>query len=192
MTVLLDTCVFLWMADDSRRLSPVAREILEDSTNVLRLLQVTPWEIQIKHSLGKLPLPRPPRLSVPEAIRRLQLDYRTLDDATIYTLEKVPHYHRDPFDRLLVAHAIQEGRSRGVPEGRRAMRQGRIGEATGSDRRLNRVGSGVLGAETGAFGSVRAAAAGQNRGWMAFSVPVSAIQTVWMALFRRRKTLLST
>lgn len=109
MTVLLDTCVFLWLADDPSRLSPAAREVLEDASHVLRLHQVTTWEMQIKNSLGKLPMPHPPRLAIPEAIRRLQLDYRTLDDATIYTLEKVPHLHRDPFDRLLVAHAIYEG-----------------------------------------------------------------------------------
>lgn len=109
MTVLLDTCVFLWLADDPSRLSPAAKEILEDATHVLRLHQVTAWEIQIKNSLGKLPMPHPPRIAIPEAIRRLQLDYRPLDDATIYTLEKVPHFHRDPFDRLLVAHAIHEG-----------------------------------------------------------------------------------
>lgn len=109
MTVLLDTCVFLWMADEKRRLSARAREILEDASNTLRLHQVTPWEIQIKHSLGRLPLPHPPRRAIPAAIEKLGLDYRTLDDDTIFTLEKVPPLHRDPFDRLLVAHAIHEG-----------------------------------------------------------------------------------
>jgi PIN domain nuclease of toxin-antitoxin system len=109
MTVLLDTCVFLWMADDARRLSAAAREILVNPANVLRLCQVSPWEIQIKHSAGKLPLPHPPRVAVPAAIERLGLDYHTLDDGTIYTLEKLPPIHRDPFDRLLVAHAIHEG-----------------------------------------------------------------------------------
>ncbi|RFC44630.1 MAG: PIN domain nuclease, a component of toxin-antitoxin system (PIN domain) [Verrucomicrobia bacterium] len=109
MTVLLDTCVFLWLADEMHRLSPRAREILVDPATVLRLHQVSPWEIQIKHSTGQLPLPHPPRVSVPLAIERLGLDYRTLDDDTLYTLEKLPPIHRDPFDRLLVAHAIYEG-----------------------------------------------------------------------------------
>ena len=109
MNILLDTCVFLWMADEHRRLSATAKAILEDPANTLRLHQVTTWEIQIKNSLGKLPLPQPPSVAIPAAIERLGLDYRTLDDPTIYTLEKVPHLHRDPFDRLLVAHAIYEG-----------------------------------------------------------------------------------
>lgn len=109
MTVLLDTCVFLWLADEKHRLSARARELLEDRSITLRLHQVTPWEIQIKHSLGKLPLPHPPRIAVPATIEKLGLDYRTLDDDTVYTLEKVPPLHRDPFDRLLVAHAIHEG-----------------------------------------------------------------------------------
>ena len=109
MTFLLDTCVFLWLADRKDRLSEEAREILEDSSNSLRVFQVTPWEIQIKYSLGKMPLPKAPRFSVPQAIQSLGLDYRTLDDNTIYTLEKLPNLHRDPFDRLLIAHAIFEG-----------------------------------------------------------------------------------
>ena len=109
MTFLLDTCVFLWVADEKHHLSAKAREILEDASNILRLHQATPWEIQIKHSLGKLYLPRPPCIAIPAAIEKLGLDYRTLDDDTMYTLEKLPPLHRDPFDRLLVAHAIQEG-----------------------------------------------------------------------------------
>ncbi len=109
MTVLLDTCVFLWLADEKHRLSNTARTLLEDASNTLRLHQASPWEIQIKNSLGKLPLPHPPRIAVPEAIERLKLEYRTLDDDTVYTLEKLPHLHRDPFDRLLIAHAVHEG-----------------------------------------------------------------------------------
>jgi PIN domain nuclease of toxin-antitoxin system len=109
MTYLLDTCVFLWLADDPGRLSIRVREILEDSAQTLRLHQVTAWEIQIKNSLGKMPLPHPPRIAVPKAIEAFRLEYCTLDDGTIYSLEKLPHLHRDPFDRLLIAHAIFEG-----------------------------------------------------------------------------------
>lgn len=109
MKILIDTCVFLWLADQTHHLSSTAREILENPANTLCLHQVSAWEIQIKHSLGKLPLPHPPRIAVPQAIERLGLEYHPLDDATLYTLEKVPPLHRDPFDRLLIAHAIHEG-----------------------------------------------------------------------------------
>ncbi|MES2708973.1 MAG: type II toxin-antitoxin system VapC family toxin [Verrucomicrobiota bacterium] len=109
MKILLDTCAFLWLADQTHHLSAKAREILEDPANTFCLHQASAWEIQIKHSLGKLPLPYPPRIAVPQAIERLGLDYHTLDDDTLYTLEKVPPLHRDPFDRLLIAHAIHEG-----------------------------------------------------------------------------------
>jgi len=109
MTLLLDTCVFLWLADERHRLSPTATALLEDPANTLRLHQISPWEIQIKNSLGKLPLPHPPRIAIPAAIAALGLEYRALDDGTIYMLEKVPQLHRDPFDRLLIAHAIYEG-----------------------------------------------------------------------------------
>lgn len=109
MTLLLDTCTFLWMADEQHRLSDKVRDMLENASNTLCLHQATAWEIQIKHSLGKLALPQPPRIAVPAAIAALGLDYHRLDDDTIYTLEKLPALHRDPFDRLLIAHAIHHG-----------------------------------------------------------------------------------
>ena len=109
MTVLLDTCAFLWLADEAHRLSGSARETLADSSNTLRLHQVSAWEIQVKYSLGKFPMPKPPRVAVPAAVAKLGLEYRTLDDETIYFLERLPPLHRDPFDRLLIAHALHEG-----------------------------------------------------------------------------------
>jgi len=60
MNVLLDTCVFLWMALDPRRLSSTARETIEDTGNKLHLSAVSCWEIAVKCGLGQLDLPLPP------------------------------------------------------------------------------------------------------------------------------------
>ena len=109
MTLLLDTCTFVWLADEEHRLSDCAREVLADSSNILRLHQVSAWEIQVKYSLGKFPMPKPPRVAVPAALAQFGLEYRTLGDETVYFLERLPHLHRDPFDRLLIAHALHEG-----------------------------------------------------------------------------------
>ncbi|MGI8603432.1 MAG: type II toxin-antitoxin system VapC family toxin [Verrucomicrobiales bacterium] len=109
MTVLLDTCTFIWLADEQHRLSGVAREVLADPGTTLRLHQASTLEIQIKNALGKLPLPHSPRIAIPQAIKRLGLDYARIEDEEIWHLGKLPHLHQDPFDRLLIAHAIFDG-----------------------------------------------------------------------------------
>jgi PIN domain nuclease of toxin-antitoxin system len=60
-------------------------------------------------SFGKLPLARPPRELIPEALRDHDVQYHGLQDEEIWHLEKLPALHRDPFDRLLIAHALCEG-----------------------------------------------------------------------------------
>lgn len=66
------------------------------------------WEIGIKQSLGKLRI----GLTVPEIEEQcIERDIRVLPirSAAIERLKQLPDLHRDPFDRLLVAHAQEEG-----------------------------------------------------------------------------------
>ena len=65
MNVLVDTCTFLWVADDVPELSEQARLTVIDPDNEVYLSAVSAWEIAIKHALGKLPLPDPPGRFVP-------------------------------------------------------------------------------------------------------------------------------
>jgi PIN domain nuclease of toxin-antitoxin system len=43
------------------RLSRVAIEAIDDEANERFLSDVTLWKISLKHAIGKLPLPEPPR-----------------------------------------------------------------------------------------------------------------------------------
>ncbi len=108
MKLLLDTQVWLWMHLDPSRLSPEVRERFVDSRNELVLSAASSWEIAIKHSLGKLPLPEPPATYIPDRMRRD--DVNGLDVTLVHTLHvaTLPHHHGDPFDRLLVAQAQLE------------------------------------------------------------------------------------
>lgn len=77
--------------------------------NDVFLSSVSTWEISIKYALGRLPLPEPPDQFIPSqrklhGIERLPLE----EEATFYLL-KLPEYHRDPFDRMLVCQAIVHG-----------------------------------------------------------------------------------
>ena len=58
------------------------------------------------HSLGKLPLPGRPEEYLPEAIRESGFQESPIKNEGICFLGKVPNHHSDPFDRMLIAHAM--------------------------------------------------------------------------------------
>lgn len=109
MNILLDTCTFLWMIDEVKRLSPKVREALEDGRNRLVFHQASSWEIQIKYQLGKLPLSNPPKEIVEKGLSAHGIEYQPMSDAEIWHLQKLPELHRDPFDRILISYALCEG-----------------------------------------------------------------------------------
>lgn len=109
MRLLLDTHVVLWAATDPDRLEPAARDAIEDGANDVLVSVVTGWEIAIKQSLGKLDLPRPAEQWLPEVLRRTGFEVADLELAAALRVRGLPWHHRDPFDRLLVAHAFEEG-----------------------------------------------------------------------------------
>ena len=109
MRLLLDTCAFLWMTDRVDHLTPLARRMLADPDNELILHQTSTLEIQIKYGLGKLPLGIPPKDFIPQALKHHDLSYHTLSDEDVFFQDRLPQIHRDPFDRLLISHAIVEG-----------------------------------------------------------------------------------
>jgi PIN domain nuclease of toxin-antitoxin system len=109
MRLLLDTHVLLWWHDQPARLTGTAYNAITDLGNEVFLSVVNGWEIQIKAQLGKLTLPKPLRvlLQEEEATNGFRVLSITLEH--IYALDSFPLHHRDPFDRLLIAQAHQEG-----------------------------------------------------------------------------------
>lgn len=105
MNILLDTCAFLWLAASPKRLSAAARRAIDDESNTLYLSDVSIWEISLKHALGKLPLPTPPRSWVPAQMAFFQCRRIAVEPSALYLSGELPLLHRDPFDRLLVAQA---------------------------------------------------------------------------------------
>lgn len=102
--MLLDTHTLLWFLEDDPKLPPNIKELIEDSDSIVVSI-ITLWEIAIKLSINKL---------------ILQFEFQELttflDELTIQVLplsfEDIQHYiglplhHRDPFDRILIAQAI--------------------------------------------------------------------------------------
>ncbi len=90
-------------------LSTAATVAINDRSSELYLSDVSIWEITMKHSAGKLPLPDSPRVWVPEKLNHHQVQSLRLDPSAIYRSGELPRVHPDPYDRLLAAQAIEAG-----------------------------------------------------------------------------------
>jgi PIN domain nuclease of toxin-antitoxin system len=105
MKVLLDTHAFLWWITDSPKLSALAREVIQDNNNELFFSAASGWEIAIKAQLGRLQLPDNLEQFIVEQLSLnaiFALPIQLHHALHVYTL---PQYHRDPFDRILVAQS---------------------------------------------------------------------------------------
>jgi len=105
--LLLDTTVFLWFISDDRRLPAPVRSAITTPSSDVSLSVVSLWEIQIKHALGRLPLPDAPGAYIPRQRERHQIEALPLVEAAVGHLAKLPGHHRDPFDRMLICQAIE-------------------------------------------------------------------------------------
>lgn len=108
MNLLVDTHAMLWFVAGDERLSPKARQAIEDPGTTSHVSIASWWEISIKCSLKKLRLTKPLEAfmgdRVDEGFRVLPIETRHLP-----RLVTLPFHHRDPFDRLIVCQAIAEG-----------------------------------------------------------------------------------
>ena len=104
MTYLLDTNVWLGIVLNDRRIDRARLEARLDGSNA-RLSMVVPWEIALKCSIGKLALPAPPATFVPAQIAAQGIEVEPIALEHALHVATLPPYHKDPFDRLLVAQA---------------------------------------------------------------------------------------
>jgi len=103
--LLLDTHALIWALSSPRRLpTRVARSIRDPETDVY-VSAVSTWEIAIKASLGKIDADV---AAVVRAMRAASLEELPIAVSHTVRLSSLPAHHRDPFDRLLVAQAIEE------------------------------------------------------------------------------------
>jgi PIN domain nuclease of toxin-antitoxin system len=105
MRILLDTHLLLWWLEDDPRLPAAAEAFITDSGNIVFVSAASIWEIAIKAALGRLE-------ADPMAIEAVlePSGFEALPVTTKHAAEvsKLPLYHRDPFDRILVAQSLVE------------------------------------------------------------------------------------
>jgi PIN domain nuclease of toxin-antitoxin system len=107
--LLLDTHVLLWAATAPELLRSEAREAIEDGSNEVLVSAVSAWEIAIKQSLGKLELAAPAETWLPRVIAGSGFVAADVSLRAALATRALPWHHRDPFDRLLIAQAIEDG-----------------------------------------------------------------------------------
>jgi len=108
MRVLIDTHVFIWWTSDVKKLSSRVCDLLLDPSTEAILSMVSIWEMQIKLSLGKLQFRTALSELVDDEINRNRIELLPLSLSHIYALSNLPHHHRDPFDRILIAQSMDE------------------------------------------------------------------------------------
>ena len=107
MTLLLDTCALIWLCSDPDKLSSPAAKVLDDPANDRALSMASVWEIALKYHSGKLPLPEPPQAWLEEQLKLQVIEVLPLQRDTLYRAADLPPVHKDPFDRVIAADALQ-------------------------------------------------------------------------------------
>lgn len=101
---LLDTHVLLWYFMGSEKLGNRAKNVIEK--NLCFYSTATLWELGIKQSINKIDL----KLKISElenifiksAFLKLEINAKQID-----RLKNLVDIHKDPFDRLLIAQALE-------------------------------------------------------------------------------------
>ncbi|WFF39028.1 type II toxin-antitoxin system VapC family toxin [Moraxella nasibovis] len=101
---LLDTHALLWFLQNDKQLGKTALEIIEHNDVCVSMASL--WEIAIKNSLGKLELPLPFDEIFPKQLLINDIAILPIELMHLKMINKLDFYHRDPFDRLIIAQAL--------------------------------------------------------------------------------------
>ncbi|WP_428668776.1 type II toxin-antitoxin system VapC family toxin [Reyranella sp.] len=105
MRLLIDSHALLWILDSPQQLSAHARSALGDPANQRFVSVAALWEIAIKVSAGKLYIP----MAVDAAVVHSAAMQLAITIDHVKRVQTLPFHHRDPFDRMMIAQAIEEG-----------------------------------------------------------------------------------
>ncbi len=108
MKYLLDTHTYLWFRSSPKKLPAAVLDLLTNASFEVLISIVTPWELAIKAGIGKL------------QVTELLVDMESRESAAGFSFAAIstaqairsgllPLHHRDPFDRLLAAQALDLG-----------------------------------------------------------------------------------
>ncbi|ELR99567.1 type II toxin-antitoxin system VapC family toxin [Gloeocapsa sp. PCC 73106] len=104
MKLLLDTHALLWWLSDNPTIREEAKKAIASADNLVFVSAVSAWEISMKRAMGKLTAPE----NISEALVANLFQPLPISVEHGEKVGKLPSYHKDPFDRMLIAQALSE------------------------------------------------------------------------------------
>ena len=109
---LLDSSTFIRAQKGSSEIRPEAREVMEDRDNTIYISLAALWEMAIKAANGKLPfysemIAKGPATLI-AGLRETNFTLLGIEIEHALAAANLPQYHRDPFDRLMIAQSMCE------------------------------------------------------------------------------------
>jgi PIN domain nuclease of toxin-antitoxin system len=101
---LLDTHMFIWWMDNDKRLPKEIFILLSDPHSTVFLSIASVWEIVIKQGKKMLKIPK----DVKAGVLASGFELLPIDLVHVLAIKELPHHHKDPFDRMLIAQAKVE------------------------------------------------------------------------------------
>jgi PIN domain nuclease of toxin-antitoxin system len=105
LKLLLDANAFIWAYARPTELSPAARRALNDVANDRLVSIASLWEIAIKMSIGRLAFSE----NLTQALDDIAATSLPITLIHVARVRSLPFHHRDPFDRMMIAQAMEEG-----------------------------------------------------------------------------------
>jgi PIN domain nuclease of toxin-antitoxin system len=106
--VLLDTRTLVWAFGDPDRLSSRARVAIADPATVVFVSLTSAWELAILQGLERVRLAIPLETLFTQGLAALRFHLLPIRLPHVAAVAVLPHHHRNPFDRLIVATALAE------------------------------------------------------------------------------------
>lgn len=101
---LLDTHVLLWWLGEPKKLSEKVLKIISEEKIEIFLSAASLWEIETKREIGKLKVPK----NLAEEIKDQAILELEISGSHVKRLAALPKHHKDPFDRMIIAQALEE------------------------------------------------------------------------------------
>ena len=108
MNYLLDTHTLIWFLNGDSKISKKAKNIIENENFKKYVSSATIWEIAIKLSLKKIKFD----MSFNEFLNLIEdnnFEFIYINSKTALLVSELEFIHRDPFDRLIIAQALDQG-----------------------------------------------------------------------------------
>ena len=103
MNIIIDTHIFLWLANgDLKKLKSNYLEAIEDLNNNIYFSSISITEIMIKKSIGNLVFDG----NILDILDEMGIDILDFDAKSALYLGSLPFHHRDPFDRMIISQSL--------------------------------------------------------------------------------------